>query len=172
MLQLLTNNNIRNIVDVGCGDFWIMRQVLDALSEENYNFFYTGVDVVEELVNYNTERFSKPNIRFICMDAASDEPLPDGQLLIIRQALQHMKNADIKKILGKAANFKYLFITEHIYDAPDAVYNIDKENDNHIRLPNKSGVYLEHAPFNIKNIVHLLKVPQMGGIIRSSLIIN
>lgn len=83
-----------------------MRHVLGALSEADYNFFYTGVDVVEELVNYNTERFSKPNIRFICMDAASDEPLPDGQLLIIRQALQHMKNADIKKNPRQGGEFQ------------------------------------------------------------------
>ena len=83
-----------------------------------------------------------------------------------------MRNADIKKILGKTNKFKYLFITEHIYDAPDAVYNVDKENSNTIRLFNKSGVYLEHAPFNVKNIVHLLKVMQSGGVIRSSLIIN
>ena len=173
LLQLITNNNIRNIVDVGCGDFWIMRHVLGALSEAKYNFFYTGVDVVEELINYNTARFQDPSIRFLCMDAADEEPLPDGQLLIIRQALQHMRNADIKKILGKAEKFKYLFITEHIYDAPDAVYNVDKENNNSTRGQYNSGVYLEHPPFNFKNIVHLLKIPyQYGGTIRSSLIIN
>ena len=172
LLQLITNNNIRNIVDVGCGDFWIMRHALDALAEADYNFFYTGVDVVEELINYNAARFTDPRIRFICMDAANDEPLPDGQLLIIRQALQHMKNADVKKILDKAKKFKYLFITEHIYDAPDAVYNVDKANNNTIRLPYKSGIYLEHAPFNFKNIVHLLKVTESGFTIRSSLIIN
>lgn len=80
--------------------------MLGALSESNYNFFYTGVDVVEELVKYNVKHFRHPNIKFICMDAANDEPLPDGEILIIRQALQHMKNADIKKILGKAAKFK------------------------------------------------------------------
>ena len=172
LLKLITNNNIRNIVDVGCGDFWIMRHALGALSEADYNFFYTGVDVVEELINYNAARFKDPRIRFICMDAADDSPLPDGELLIIRQALQHMRNADIKKILDKAKTFKYLFITEHIYDASDAVYNVDKPNDNTTRDFYKSGVYLEHAPFNFKNIVHLLKVPEYGGIIRSSLIIN
>ena len=172
LLKLITNNNIRNIVDVGCGDFWIMRHALGALSEADYNFFYTGVDVVEELINYNAARFKDPRIRFICMDAADDSPLPDGELLINRQALQHMRNADIKKILDKAKTFKYLFITEHIYDASDAVYNVDKPNDNTTRDFYKSGVYLEHAPFNFKNIVHLLKVPEYGGIIRSSLIIN
>ena len=83
-----------------------------------------------------------------------------------------MRNADIKKILRKANKFKYLFITEHIYDAPDAVCNIDKQTNGGIRLNHGSGIYLEHPPFNYKNIVHLLKVSEYGGVIRSSLIIN
>ena len=173
LISLLTNNNIRNIVDLGCGDFWIMRHVLATLAKNNYNFFYTGIDVVEDLINYNANRFKHPNVRFICRDAAADnEPLPDGEILIIRQVLQHLSNADIKKILGKASKFKFLFITEHIYDSTDAVYNIDRNANEGIRLGYKSGVYLEHAPFGLKNIVHLLKVPEYGGIIRSSLIIN
>ena len=177
LIALLTNNNIRNIVDLGCGDFWIMRHVLGTLSKTGYNFFYTGIDVVEDLINYNAARFQHPNIKFICMDAAEEESLPDGELLIIRQVLQHLSNADIKKILSKTTNFKFVLITESIYDEPDAVPNIDKQADNQTRVHLKSGVYLEHAPFNFKNLVHLLKVK--GGIlsgipsmIRSSLIIN
>lgn len=173
LISLLENNNIRNIVDLGCGDFWIMRHVLGTLSKNNYNFFYTGIDVVENLVNYNANRFKHPNIRFLCMDAAADDaPLPDGEILIIRQVLQHLSNADIKKILSKAAKFKFLFITEHILESADAIYNVDKNTSGGIRLGNKSGIYLEHAPFGFKNIVHLLKVPEYGGTIRSSLIIN
>ena len=173
LIPLLTNNGIRNIVDLGCGDFWIMRHVLEALSKAGYNFFYTGIDVVADLISYNAEHFRHPNIRFICRDVTIDnEPLPDGELLIIRQVLQHLSNADIKTILGKALKFKYLFITEHIYDAPDAVHNVDKQTDESIRLNHKSGIYLERAPFSYNNIVHLLKIPEYGGIIRSSLIIN
>lgn len=102
LIPLLTNNGIRNIVDLGCGDFWIMRHVLEALSNAGYNFFYTGIDVVEDLISYNAERFKHPNIRFLCRDVTTDnEPLPDGDILIIRQVLQHLSNADIKKSLTK-----------------------------------------------------------------------
>ena len=178
MLQIITNNGIRNIVDLGCGDFWIMRHVLGALSQNNYNFFYTGIDVVANLIKHNAEHFRHPNIRFICRDVTIDnEPLPDGDILIVRQVLQHLRNADIKKILGKSGNFKFLFITESIYDGVDAVHNIDMQSSGGIRLYSKSGIYLERSPFSYKNIVHLLKVP--GGVlsgiqstIRSSLIIN
>lgn len=173
LIQLLRNNNLRNIVDLGCGDFWIMRHVLEVLSKNGYNFFYTGIDVVENLTDYNNKRFGRDNVKFVCADAAVDEePLPDGDILIVRQVFQHLSNADIKKILDKASKFKFLFVTEHICDAPDAVHNIDTPADAIVRLRYNSGIYLEHAPFNYKNIVHLLKVPQYGGIIRSSLIIN
>ena len=178
LIPLITNNNIRNIVDLGCGDFWIMRHVLEAFFNAGYNFFYTGIDVVEDLVNYNATRFKHPNIRFICRDAAADdEPLPDGELLIIRQVLQHLSNADIKKILSKTDKFKFLFVTESIYESPDAIFNIDMNSSSSIRLYHKSGVYLEESPYCIKNIIHLLKVQggTLSGIpstIRSSLIIN
>ena len=178
LIPLLINNKIRNIVDLGCGDFWIMRHVLGTFSEANYNFFYTGIDVVEDLINYNANRFSQPNIRFLCKDfAENEEPLPDGEILIIRQVFQHISNADIKKILSKTSKFKFVLITESIYDETDAVPNIDKQADNQTRVHLRSGVYLEHSPYNLKNIVHLLKVP--GGVlvdvpstIRSTLIIN
>ena len=173
LLQIITNNNIRLITDLGCGDFWIMRHVLGTLDKNNYNFFYNGVDVVEELIEHNNKTFGRANVKFHCMDAAQeDTELPFGELLIIRQVLQHLNNADIKNILAKTKNFKFLFITEHIYEGADSIFNVDKISNNGIRLNLKSGVYLEHAPFNYKNIVHLLKIPQYGGIIRSSLIIN
>ena len=175
LIPLIVNNNIRTITDIGCGDFWIMRQVLGFLGENNYNFFYNGIDVVEDLINHNRNTFRHPNIRFHCMDAAQDNvELPFGELLIIRQVLQHLSNADIKKILNKARNFKFLLVTEHIYDGADAVFNVDKIANRDIRLGFKSGVYLEYPPYNYKNIVHLLKVSEYesNDIIRSSLIIN
>lgn len=173
LLQIITNNNIRLITDLGCGDFWIMRNVLSALSKNNYAFFYNGVDVVEDLIKHNSETFNYPHIKFHCMDAAQDDTeLPFGELLIIRQVLQHLSNSDIKKILSKIKAFKFVLITEHIYEGIDKIINIDKSTDGNIRIGLRSGVYVEKPPYNLKNIVHLLRVEEGGGIIRSSLIIN
>lgn len=173
LLQIIVNNNVRQITDLGCGDFWIMRNVLGVLEQNNYPYFYNGVDVVEDLIEHNNKNFGRVNVKFHCMDAAQDDnELPFGELLIIRQVLQHLNNADIKKILRKTKDFKFVFVTEHIYDGFDAIFNIDKVSDNDIRLKLNSGVYFEKPPYNYKNIVHLLKIPQYGGIIRSSLIIN
>ena len=175
LLQIISNNNIRLITDLGCGDFWIMRHVLSTLDKNNYNFFYNGVDVVEELIDHNNKTFGRANVKFHCMDAAQDNELPFGELLIIRQVLQHLGNADVKKILSKTSAFKFIFVTESIYGGEDAVYNIDINASNGTRCSFKSGVYLERPPYSYKNIVHLMKVPGpnvAGVVIRSSLIIN
>ena len=175
LLQIVQCNNIRSIVDIGCGDFWIMRQVFSALEKNNYKYFYSGVDVVEELINYNAKNFGKQNVKFYCCDFAQDDFKIAGELLIIRQVLQHLSNADIEKILQKAAAFKFVLVTESIYDGADAIYNVDKVSDYKTRGDFKSGVFLEQPPYNFKNIVHLLKVQGKNGagdIIRTSLIIN
>lgn len=176
LIKLIINNNIRLITDLGCGDFWIMRQILGFLAEKNYNFFYNGVDVVEELIKYNSETFNQPNIKFHCMDAAQDDAeLPFGELLIIRQVLQHLSNADIKKILDKAHGFKFILVTESVYDGADKIFNVDIAANKDTRGAFMSGVYLEHSPYNYKNIVHLLKIQGKNGpgdVIRTSLIIN
>ncbi|MBQ6975122.1 MAG: class I SAM-dependent methyltransferase [Selenomonadaceae bacterium] len=176
LIPLIVNNNIQRITDLGCGDFWIMRHVLGFLAEKNYNFFYNGVDVVEDLINYNRETFRHPNIKFHCMDAAQDDSeLPFGELLIIRQVLQHLSNDDVKIILDKAKNFKFVLVTESIYDGADAVHNINFSASYSTRGDFKSGVYVEYPPYNFKNVVHLLKIQGKNGagdVIRSSLIIN
>ena len=175
LLQIISCNNIRSITDIGCGDFWIMRQVLGVLEKNNYAYFYNGVDVVEELINYNAENFGKPNVKFYCCDFAQDVFKIAGELIIIRQVLQHLTNADIKKILQKAAAFKFVLVTESIYDGADKIFNVDKVASYSTRGEFKSGVFLEQPPYNFKNIVHLLKVQGKNGagdIIRTSLIIN
>ena len=173
LVSLIVYNDIHKITEIGCGDFWIMRQVLDFLSKNNYSYNYDGIDVVDDLIEYNKNRFGSENIKFQCMDAADiSTSLPEGDLIIIRQVLQHLCNSDIKEILNKTKTFKFVFVTEHIYEGNSVVYNIENPGSGDIRLSHRSGVYLEHLPYNYKNIVHLLKIPQYGGIIRSSLIIN
>ena len=166
--NLLSNNKFSSICDIGCGDFWIMRQVLN-----NTTCKYYGIDVVPNLIAYNNEHFGNGNIQFINMDASKeDKVLPAADLLIIRQVLQHLNNHDIQIILNKSKNYKYVLITEHIYEGEYVQYNLDKTVGADIRVSRLSGIYVEKAPFSMNNIIHLLHVPQDEGVIRTSLIIN
>lgn len=173
LVRLIKANDINSITEIGCGDFYIMNNVFDLLSRSHNPYKYLGIDLVEDLCNYNNTKFGSDCIRFVCMDVSEDDvDLPPGDMLIIRQVLQHLSNETIKKILNKISKFHFVLITEHIYEGADAIFNLDKSSGSKIRLDFKSGVYLECPPYNYKNIVHLLKVYQMGGTIRTSLIIN
>ncbi len=167
--HFISLNSVKSICDIGCGDFYIMNKVLN----NNQQIDYCGVDIVEELIEFNKKEYGKENIKFVCMDVSSDDvTLPPAELLIIRQVLQHLDNERIMKILSKTRGYKYILISEHIYEGNDVRYNLDKTPNASIRLKQQSGVYIEKSPFNIKNLVHVLKVPETEGIIRTSLIVQ
>lgn len=170
LVSLIKNNGIKYICDVGCGDFNIMSQVLEKVEDDFA--LYQGLDVVDELVERNIELYGSDKIKFYCVNAADESvSLPDGDLCIVRQVLQHLDNKSIGVILSKLSKYKYILITEHIYDGDDAIYNSNQSIGGGIRLNHLSGVYLDKPPYNIP-MVHLLKCPQYGGVIRTSLIIN
>ena len=171
--RLILDNGLHRVVEVGCGDFNVSRQILGNLQSQGFSYDYRGMDIVEDLITYNSKQFGTDAIHFSCGDAsAPQEKLPDGDLLIIRQVLQHLSNADIAQILEKTKKFHFLLITEHIYEGEDVRYNLDKKTGNHTRLNACSGVYIEQAPFGMQHVVHLLRIPDSGGVIRTSLVIS
>ncbi len=96
------------------------------------------------------------------MDIAKDE-LPSGDVAILRQVLQHLSNAEIKRVVEKLYNFKYVILTEHLPEV-DFEPNKDIISGQGIRLKKQSGVKLSEAPFNFKakEEKHVLTVPAPG----------
>lgn len=142
--NFIIEKGVRTVVDLGCGDFHIGSQCVGAVER------YIGIDIVEELIHRNIQKFENDKILFKCMDIVQDE-LPDGDLCLIRQVLQHCKNREIKEILKKIAKYKYVLITEHVYRKEDAVkYNSDIKADRVTRRAQCSGVYLEEPPFSLE----------------------
>jgi len=74
--------------------------------------------------------------------------------------------------MNKTQKSRYILVTEHIYEGDGVKYNLDKKVSGNIRLNMLSGVYLDKPPYSYSNIVHLLKIPSAGGVIRTSLIVN
>jgi SAM-dependent methyltransferase len=138
-------NGIKSILDIGCGDFRVMKSV----TGQNPQVIFTGVDVVPDLIKYNQEHFADSRTSFICLDAIESPDLPDADLLTIRQVLQHLSNSQISKILSKTGKYKYILITEHLPMEDEAKINVDKIPGDHIRLAYGSGVYIDKAPFNL-----------------------
>lgn len=96
-LQRLINDsnlNIRTIIDLGCGDWSLSSRIKWEVDS------YIGVEIVPELVNHLNQNFSANHISFLCADFIEDK-LPTADLLIIKDALQHLPNNSILKFLNQ-----------------------------------------------------------------------
>jgi hypothetical protein len=83
------------IIDLGCGDF----QVASALLSRLPDVTYVGCDIVPELIAHNDKLYAADRISFRCIDIVSD-PLPAGDICLVRQAFQHLSNKEIRMTLG------------------------------------------------------------------------
>lgn len=146
----------RQIVDLGCGDFRVGRNILAATG-----CTYVGVDIVPGLIEYNTLRFSTERVSFRIADIVSDE-LPDGDLCLIRQVLQHLSNAEIQRVLERCRKYPLVVVTEHVSTGAGVVPNVDQVHGPDIRLYENSGVFLDKPPFCLKT-ERLTAMPYADG---------
>lgn len=130
------------VCDLGCGDFNIGKQLVKHTEK------YIAIDIVPDLISSNKETFQIENLTFHCLNIAEDE-LPSGDCAILRQVLQHLSNAEIKLIVEKLNNFKYIILTEHL---PEVEFTSNKDiiSGQGIRLKKQSGVNIVAAPFGLK----------------------
>ncbi|MCG1036856.1 class I SAM-dependent methyltransferase [Polaribacter sargassicola] len=130
------------VCDLGCGDFNIGKHFVAYVKN------YIAVDIVLDLINYNKQKFKANNLEFKCLDIAVDN-LPEGDCVILRQVLQHLSNKEVKKIVDKLTNYKYIILTEHI---PNGHFEANKDiiSGQGIRIKKKSGLDLLAPPFCLK----------------------
>ncbi|WP_029033374.1 class I SAM-dependent methyltransferase [Salinimicrobium terrae] len=144
------------VCDLGCGDFNIGKELV------KYCKKYIAIDIVPELITHNKKAFKADNLEYHALDIATDV-LPSGDCAILRQVLQHLSNAEIKSVVEKLYDFKYVILTEHL---PEGVFEPNKDiiSGQGIRLKKQSGVKLSASPFNFKakEEKQLLSVPAPG----------
>lgn len=107
---LRDHTDIHTVVDIGCGDWQIGRHF--ELGERKY----IGCDVSEFILKKVESRFASPHIRFQQLDAVSDM-LPKGDLIIVKDVLQHLSLADAARILQKLEGYKHVIIQNDVYQA-------------------------------------------------------
>lgn len=139
---LKAHNPLLAVCDLGCGDFNIGKHLTE------YTKKYMAVDIVENLINRNKKHYKEKNLEFSCLDIAKDK-LPLGDCIILRQVLQHLSNAEIKKVVEKLTHYKYIILTEHL-PLNDFTPNKDIISGQGIRLKQNSGVNVLEAPFYLK----------------------
>ncbi len=139
---LTSFKNPITVCDLGCGDFNIGKELVQHTKK------YVAVDIVNDLITRNKEKFKEANLEFLCLDIAADD-IPSGDCIILRQVLQHLSNAAVQSIVSKLAVFKYVILTEHL-PQNDFTPNKDIISGQGIRLKKQSGINLLAAPFNFK----------------------
>lgn len=130
------------VCDLGCGDFNVGKALV------KYTAKYIALDIVEGLIVYNKEKFNEKDLEFHCLDIAVDD-LPSGDCALLRQVLQHLSNAEVKRIVHKLTDFKYVILTEHVPEG-DFIPNKDIISGQGIRLKKQSGLSILTPPFNLK----------------------
>jgi hypothetical protein len=133
-----------SVVDFGCGDFNVGSKIR--------RFFgtYIAGDIAPQVLEENRVRFADMNVDFRRVDIIADE-LPDADICIVRQVLQHFSNSDISLVLPKLSKYKILILTEPL---PKATFtpNLDQPTGVSSRMGRglPSGVVLTQPPFSLK----------------------
>jgi SAM-dependent methyltransferase len=142
ILNFIKAHHIKSVVDLGCGDFAIGKFIAPECER------YVGIDIVPSLIEHNSSTFVANNIQFKCLDITKDQ-LPDADLCLIRQVMQHLSNREISQLLKNAKKYTYVIVAEHQPEI-DSVPNIDMPHGGSTRTTlYGSGVYLEKPPFSV-----------------------
>lgn len=134
--NFLISNNIKSVVDIGCGDWQFSRHI------DWKGVHYLGLDV-SDVVLANTKNFAGEGIEFREIDAVHDE-LPTADLVIIKDVLQHWNNQDVLKFLPKLNNFRTALITNGF--PPERRHALNKN----IKTGQQRPIDLGRPPFNVK----------------------
>jgi 2-polyprenyl-3-methyl-5-hydroxy-6-metoxy-1,4-benzoquinol methylase len=138
---------IKTVVDLGCGD-WQFSKFLDLSSVS-----YLGVDVVESVVESNNSLYSAPNIKFLNHDITTYE-IPEVDLIICKDVLQHLCNKDVVNILVKIIKSSKISLITNDY-MPTNIDNKDINNGSYRCLD------LTLSPFYL-DVVTVLEYKRAG----------
>lgn len=101
----IQQNEIRTIVDLGCGD-WQFSKLINWGDAD-----YVGLDCVSTLIDRNNELYGRDKVRFIHRNALLEEEFPRRDLIIIKDVLQHWIDEDIHSLIPKLCSFRFVLFT-------------------------------------------------------------
>jgi len=102
--DFLRRHQIASVVDLGCGDWQFSRYIRWGSAR------YRGFDIVPAVIAANTARFATAEIGFELYDG-DPRHLPDGDLLIAKDVVQHWSDQAIRSLLPELDRYKHVLIT-------------------------------------------------------------
>jgi 2-polyprenyl-3-methyl-5-hydroxy-6-metoxy-1,4-benzoquinol methylase len=137
--QFLKDNEIRSVVDAGCGD-WEFSSLLDWTGID-----YKGYDIVEAVIAADTRKYAKPNVHFFAANIVETN-LPPADLLISKHVLQHLSNRDVQKFLTQLPKYKHVLLVNGVDRMTMSAANTDITAGDYRELD------VTRPPFNVPGV--------------------
>jgi len=143
-------NNVKNILDIGCGDFKWMSSLLKEVDYDSY----LGIDIVDKLIDNNIRNYETDKIQFLQKDIVNEEieTLKKFDFILVRHVFIHLKNSNINKVIDKIKKLDFNFFC--VNSDPKILHNTDLKTEGRYR-----DVNLLISPFFLKNCYKTIKVP-------------
>jgi hypothetical protein len=107
--KFIAENNIKTVVDLGCGNFKCGNLIYD-----NLDVLYTGYDTYNKVIEHNSQDNKMPKYTFMHLDFYGDrEKIVNGDVCILKDVLQHWQMNEIYIFLDylvENKKFKYIII--------------------------------------------------------------
>lgn len=187
--QIIQKYEVKSVVDIGHGDWEIWN---------NYKFedtSYIGIEISEHIHNYVKSKFSSKNRSFLLKDIIKDKKIPNGDLIICKDVLQHLNNYNSLELVKLLSNFPLIIICNDFYtsrkfkeliryhfqirtrlkklfDLKNPFYFQIRKNNSNIDNGQCRGVDLEKEPFSqiLDNHIIIYKFdydgPKRNGVIK------
>jgi SAM-dependent methyltransferase len=106
--SFLRKNNIKSIVDLGCGD-WQFTRHLDLSG-----IHYTGIDAAKSIVEVNSLSYGSSNIHFSHF-TGDYSIVPKADLLLCKDVLQHLDTASVHEVVKSVIPlFRFSLVTNDV----------------------------------------------------------
>jgi len=161
--NFIAENHIASVLDIGHGDWEMWKEY--AFQDVKY----LGIDVAQGLSELIQERFGSDSRQFKQLDVTQAD-LPSGDLLLIKDVLQHLPNGEVVKVLHQIKKFKFAIVCNDIsinggvyFELKELVqartrlkftvrlknpfYPSNRKNNRSIDAGNCRGIDLEKKPF-------------------------
>lgn len=149
---LLAELGVRKVVDVACGDFNWMPEVVAASGVE-----YQGYDIVEARVALNRERHGSDRVRFGTFDITAGVPDDACDLVLFRDCMLHLSFADGLAALANIARMDAAHVL--LSTTPGAGPNVDIVTGRH------RSIDLTAAPYDLPPPVRAIHETQRGKLL-------
>ena len=138
LIKFIKENSIKKMLDTSCGDWNWMKLIQNDLCD------YTGIDIVDEIIENNKQKFSNEKTHFIQGDLLTYiKSLPDKyyNLILCRHTLEHLPtNYNIDFLIECKRVSNYLLVTGY--------NNIDRINTDLVDDMRYRPINIELLPYS------------------------